>query len=193
MTDQSIYILGGYQSDFSRNWAREGLEIYDLFAETVKGGLEACQLDPADIQVGHIGNFEGSLYTGQSHLGGFFGHVDPALTYLPASRHEAACASGSMALFAAMADLESGRYDLACVVGIELMRAKKDGEDRLKGAAWVGKEWVTADLVWPAAFSDMVDIYAERYGIQRQHLAAISEKNFANAKNNPNSQKFEST
>ena len=27
-----IYILGGSQTDFARNWSREGLEIYDLFA-----------------------------------------------------------------------------------------------------------------------------------------------------------------
>ena len=30
---QHIYILGGSQTDFARNWAREGLEIYDMFAE----------------------------------------------------------------------------------------------------------------------------------------------------------------
>ena len=37
-------------------------------------------------------------------------------------RHEAACASGGIALLAAMADLESGRYDVALVLGAELER-----------------------------------------------------------------------
>ena len=32
--NQDIYILGGSQSDFARNWAREGLEIYDMFTES---------------------------------------------------------------------------------------------------------------------------------------------------------------
>ena len=33
---QAVYILGGAQSDFARNWAREGLEIYDMFAEALR-------------------------------------------------------------------------------------------------------------------------------------------------------------
>ncbi len=186
---KNIYILGGYQSDFARNWSREGLTIFDLFAETLQQGLQQSQLEAADIDVGHVANFESSLYTGQSHLGGFFGHVDPALSFMPASRHEAACASGSMALLAAMADLESERYGLACVLGLEMMRQKFDDDlDRLQGAAWVGKEWQDAKYVWPRAFSDMIDAYDERFGIDKAHLAAISEKNFANGKNNTNAQ-----
>ena len=33
-----VYILGGAQTDFARNWAREGLEIYDMFAEVLQQG-----------------------------------------------------------------------------------------------------------------------------------------------------------
>lgn len=46
--------------------------------------------------------------------------VDSALWGVPAARHEAACASGSIAALAAMADLRSGAYDVALVVGLEL-------------------------------------------------------------------------
>ena len=144
MTTKKIYILGGDQSDFSRNWSRENLSIFDLFSSTVQKGLQACRLDPKEIAVGHVGNFVGDLFTGQAMLGGFFGHVDPALTYLPASRHEAACASGSMAIMAAMADLESGRYDLACVLGLEMMRnvSGQQAGEYLRPAAWADKEWL---------------------------------------------------
>ena len=31
--NQAVYILGGSQTDFARNWAREDLEIYDMFAQ----------------------------------------------------------------------------------------------------------------------------------------------------------------
>lgn len=189
MTPQTIYILGGWQTDFARNWGREGKTVFDLFSSTVQAGLESANLETSDLQVGHVANFESSLYTGQSHLGGFFGHVDPSLAYLPASRHEAACASGSMAILAAMADLEAGRYDLACVVGLEMMRGQFDDNiDRLQGAAWVGNEWQDANYVWPRAFSDMIDAYEDRFGISKEHLAAISKKNFKNANANPNAQ-----
>ena len=43
---QSVYILGGAQTDFARNWAREGLEIYDMFAEALREGLTAAAVEP---------------------------------------------------------------------------------------------------------------------------------------------------
>jgi len=190
MSDSRIYILGGHQSDFSRNWGREQKSIFDLFSDSVQRALDKTKLDPADIQVGHVGNFVSASYTGQAHLGGFFGHVHPSLAYLPASSHEAACASGSMAVMAAMANLESGRYDLACVVGIEMMKVKEPEVkgDPLAGAAWIGKEWVNSKAVWPCAFSDLIDEYSATFGISKAHLEAISAKNYGNAKHNPNAQ-----
>ena len=190
MSKPRIYILGGYQSDFAQNWARQGVTLFDSFANAVRKGLESAALDAHELGVGHVGNFVSDLFTGQAHLGGFFGHVDPALCYLPASRHEAACASGSMALLAAMADLEAGRYDLACVLGIEMMRnvSGDQAAANLRAASWVEREWCDTPYVWPCAFDQLVEVYRQRHGIDRIHLAAISEKNFANARRNPNAQ-----
>jgi len=190
MNQTPIYILGGYQSDFARNWSREDLTISDLFIDTVRTGLSDAKLEPAEIEVGHVGNFVAPLYTGQAHLGGFFGHVDPAMAYMPASSHEAACASGSMALMAAMSNLESGRYGLACVAGIEMMRTGDLAVqgDNLRGAAWVGKEWAKAGSVWPCAFSDLIGEYEKKYGLDKAHLNVISKKAFDNARRNPNAQ-----
>ena len=69
MTD--IYILGGSQTDFARNWTREDKAIYDLFADTVNDGLEQSKIDPEDIDVAHVGNFVSALFTGQAQLNGF--------------------------------------------------------------------------------------------------------------------------
>lgn len=185
-----VYILGGWQSDFSRNWAREGHDLADGFTDAVLRGLEAAQLDAAEVETGHVGNFVGDLFAGQGLLGGFFGLVDPAFDGLPTSRHEAACASGSVAILAAMAEIEAGRYDTACVVGIELMRnvPGKVAAKHLAAAAWAGHEWEDAQYVWPRAFSDVADEYARRYGLDYAHLMRISQINFANAKRNPNAQ-----
>jgi acetyl-CoA C-acetyltransferase len=190
MSAEPIYILGGHQSDFSRNIVREGGSIADLFIDTVRTGLAATQLDPSEIEVGHVANFVAPLFTGQAHLGGFFGHVDPAMANMPASSHEAACASGSMAMLAAMANLESGRYDLACVLGIEVMRnvPGEQAASNLRPAAWVDKEWQNTPYVWPCAFDGMIDVYENRYGLDKSHLAAISQQNYANARQNPNAQ-----
>lgn len=184
------YILGGWQSDFANNWARQGMEFADAFSEVVGEGLNAVGLEPKDVDTGHVGNFVGDLFAGQGLLGGFFGMVHPDFDGLPTSRHEAACASGSVAILAASAEIEAGRYDLACVVGLEQMRnvSGQKAAENLGAAAWAGHEFQDAKFVWPRAFSDLADEYDRRYGLKPEHLMRIAEINFANGKRNPNAQ-----
>lgn len=186
----TVYILGGYQSDFGRNWAREDKTLFDLMSETVLKGLEKTSLDAREIEVAHVGNFVAELFAGQGLLGGFFGHIHEDLAGIPTARHEAACASGSLAILAAMSDIMAGHYGLACVTGVELTRnvPGKSAADYLGAAIWTGKEAQDAKYIWPAMFSDLAELYDQRYGLKYEHLAAISKINFANAKRNPNAQ-----
>ena len=151
---KSIYILGGSQTDFARNWAREGLELIDMFKASVDAALLDAQLEPGDIDVGHVGNFVGDLFAGQGLLGGFFGQCYEAFGTLPTSRHEAACASGSMAILAAMRDIECGHYNTACVIGLELMRNVdgRTGAHYLGAARWQGHEALECNFLWPFMF-----------------------------------------
>lgn len=185
-----IYILGGAQTDFAANWTRNNASLFDLFRHAVLAGLENADLDASDVEVGHVGNFVAELFAGQGMLGGFFGHVDPGFAGMPAARHEGACASGSLAALAAMADIESGRYGLACVAGVELMRnvPGETAAQYLGAAAWAGKEALGAKYLWPAMFSDLAEEYDRRYGLKYEHLAEISRINFDNAKSNPDAQ-----
>lgn len=184
------YILGGWQSDFADNWSRRGVDIAHAFSETLEAGLDSAQLNPKDVETGHVGNFVAELFAGQGLLGGFFGLVHPDFDGLPTSRHEAACASGSVAILAATAELEAGRYGLACVVGLEQMRNVPGvtAAQHLGAAAWTGHEFGEATYVWPRAFSDLTEEYEHRYGIDHRHLSRIAEINFANARRNPNAQ-----
>lgn len=183
----TVFVLGGAQTDFARHYSREGQGLFEILGASVLGALESTDVPPEAIDVAHIGNFAGELFTGQGHLGGFFASLDPAFAGVPASRHEAACASGSVALLAAAADIEAGRYDVACVAGVEQMRnvAGDVAAAHLGAAAWVGKEGLGARYLWPAMFSRLADAYAERWGLRREHLERIARKNLANAKKNP--------
>ena len=113
---------GGYQTDFARNWMKEGQTIVDMIKESVSEGFKAADLEPQDVDVAHVGNFAAELYCKQGHLGAFMAEVDPALSGIPTSRHEAACASGSVSMLMASAEIEAGRYDLALIVGVEQMK-----------------------------------------------------------------------
>ena len=122
MTTSKVYILGGAQSDFKINWHRQGQEISAILKDSFDKALENCRINLKDIQSAHIGNFVGELFCNQGQLGGILINLYPELTGIPTARHEAACASGSMAVFAAMREIEAGYYDLVAVSGVEMMR-----------------------------------------------------------------------
>lgn len=187
---REVFILGGYQTDFARNWTKEGKSIVAMMREATLGGLEVTQVDPKEIEVAHVGNFAGELYAMQGHLGAFFLDFHPSFSGIPTSRHEAACASGSVAILSAMADIESERYDLAAVLGVEQMKSvsAKKGGDFLGTAAWYEREAKGIEFPFPKLFGRLGDEYEKRYGLKEEHLAEISAINYANAKRNPNAQ-----
>ncbi len=185
-----VAIIGGYQSDFARNITREGLEISDLVRECVTGTLDDAGISATEVDTIHVGNAFGQLYTGQGHLGAMPATVVDELWGVPAMRHEAACASGSLAVLAAMAELEAGRYDCALVLGVEVEKSLPGPEAARTqvAAAWVGHETDDADPIWPAMFERVAAEYDRRYGIDDVHLRAIGELNLRNAKDNPRAQ-----
>jgi len=187
---QPVYILGGYQTDFAIHYGRAERGLVDLFKDTVGGALAAADIPPADIECAHIGNFAAELLCYQGHLGAFFLEVDPAFSGIPTARHEAACASGSIAILSAMADIESGRYGMVCVAGLELERhaPTREAAAHLGTAAWYAKECEGLAFPWPHMFSRLADEYDTRYGIKREHLAEIGRINYENGRRNPNSQ-----
>ena len=190
MGSPNVWILGGYQSDFARNLTREGHDFADLTAEVVDSTLAAAQLDASDIEVVHLGNAFGEMFARQGHLGAMPATVNDGLWDTPASRHEAACASGSVAALAAMADLRSGAYRTALVIGVELEKTVPGdtAAQYLGAAAWTDHEGADAKFMWPHMFDQVAGEYDRRYGIDEIHLRAIAQLNFANARTNPNAQ-----
>ena len=188
MTD--IYVLGGAQTDFARNWAREGEGLYDMFSAALKGAVESTAIDPAQIESGHVGNFVADLFAGQGLIGGFFGHVYPELSSIPTARHEAACASGSMAILSAMNEILAGHLDISAVVGLELMRNVhgSTGAEYLGAACWNGAEATNCDFAWPYMFDRVLEEYDRRHGINCDYLKDIARINLGNARDNPNAQ-----
>ena len=120
-------ILGVHQTDFDNNLAKTDGDIADLTAEVVAATLADAEIGADAVESIHVGNAFGQLYTGQGHLGAMPATVEPALWGVPAMRHEAACASSSMAVLAGMAEIEAGRYDCVLVLGIEQEKTMPGG------------------------------------------------------------------
>ncbi len=194
-----IYVLGGAQTDFERNWTKEGKNIVALLKEVVSDGFSNADISFDDIvalnkenKVGcFVGNFIAEQYVSQGHLGAFLTEVDTAFYGVPSARFEAACASSSVALDAAITKIASGDYDVAVVVGWELMKTvdSKIGGDILGRAAYYEKEGKGIDFPFPKLFGRLADEILRKYDINEQRfmdsLAMISTINYANAKRNP--------
>ncbi|CAN5774263.1 acetyl-CoA acetyltransferase [soil metagenome] len=182
-----IWVLGGYQSDFARNLHRAGVDFAGLTAEIVDNTLDAAGLEGSGIGVVHVANAFGEMFAEQGHLGAMPATVRDDLWNTPATRHEAACASGSVAVLAAMADLHAGFYDSALVIGVELEKTVPGdiAAQYLGAAAWAEHEGTEATYLWPSMFSEVADEYDRRYGLDETHLHAIAQLNLANARRNP--------
>ena len=182
----NVAVFGGYCTDFARNWARENLGMLDMLDEAVRGAVEDARVEFSEIEVVHVGNLAAELFCGQAQLGGMVAMLHPELAELPSSRHEGACASGSLAVLAAMADLEAGRYDVALVVGAELMRnvSGEQAANYLGCATWAGHEAEEAKYPWVSLFNQLAEEVDKRYGLDSMHLNRIAEINFGNAKSN---------
>ena len=194
-----VYILGGAQTDFERNWKKEGKNMIALLKEAVADGLADANITFGDVKelnrenrvACFVGNFIAEKYTEQGHLGAFLTEVDEAFYGVPSARYEAACASSSVAIDAAQAKIANGDYDVAIIVGWELMKTvdSKVGGDFLGRAAYYEKEGKGIELPFPKLFGRLADETLKKYPIDEKHymdaLARIAVINYGNAKRNP--------
>jgi acetyl-CoA C-acetyltransferase len=187
---QHVTILGGHQTDFATNIAKQDEDVADLTKRAIEATLEDAGIDADAIDSIHVGNAFGQLYNGQGHMGAMPATVIPELWGVPSMRHEAACASASMATLSAMAEIESGRYDCVLVLGVEQEKNMPGAQAASvqTAAAWVGHETEGIDFFWPYCFDRVADEYDKRFGVDDEHLRAIGELNLRNAKANPNAQ-----
>lgn len=184
---EPVFILGGHQTDFARVWSRQGQDISDMMRETTLGALAASEVNASAIQSIHVGNAFGELQRQQAHLGAMVAQVVPELWGVPAMRHEGACASSSLAVLSAMAEIEAGRYDCVLVIGAEELKNLPGdaASQNQNSASWQGHEDIDCKFMWPAAFGLAAQEYERRYGLDRKYLNRIAELNYGNAKRNP--------
>lgn len=199
---KNVFVLGGQQSDFERNFHKERKGIVSLIRETMEDSFDESNLDYGIIQtlvkenrIGvFVGNFDGEQYFNQGHLGAIITEVHPAFYGVSSARYEAACASSSVAIDAASTKIRAGELDLAIVVGVELMKTVSSIKcgDYLGTAAYYSKEASGIDFPFPKLFGQLADEYLKKYPVGEKRymdcLSEIADKNYSNAKGNPKAQ-----
>ncbi len=168
-----VAIVGMGCSKFGERWDA-GVE--DLLVEAAYEAFEDAGIEPGAVQAAWVGTvFSGMSAITMSPLG---------LQYIPMTRVENMCATGSEALRAASYAVAAGVYDIALAIGVE--KLKDAGTTGVKGPAIVGDNTDGSSAVGPGysapgSFAYLGTRYFEHYGISREEgkrlLAEIAVKN----------------
>ncbi|MBD3280597.1 thiolase domain-containing protein [Candidatus Dojkabacteria bacterium] len=199
---KDVFIIGGAQTDFQRNFAKEGKSFLAMMREAIIDTMTKTKINFSEINKLRkanrisifVGNFNGEQYLNQGHLAAFFSEIAPEFTGIPAARYEAACASGAVAIDTAITKINAGEIDLAIVLGIEMMKTADPikGGDFLGAAAFYEEEAKGVSFPFPKLFAQLAEQTQKKYNFGKKEfydaLAEISRINYDNAKRNPNAQ-----
>lgn len=155
----------------------------------VKAGilaLEDAGMDGKEIQAIVGGNMSAGQFIGQEHVGALIDDYGGlANLHIPATRVEAACASGGVALHVAIIAIASGYYDIVMAAGVEKM-TDVDGDSAS------GILSSAADQIWealmgatfPSLYALVAQAHMQEFGTTSEQLAKVAVKNHKNAIDN---------
>ena len=176
-----VAIVGMGCTKFGERWE---LGVEDLLVEAAYEAFEDAGIQPKDIQAAWLGTvFSGVTAITMSPLG---------LQYIPMTRVENMCATGTEAVRAASYAVAVGACDIALAIGVE--KLKDSGQTGVKGPAIVGdnpdgSSGIGSSFSAPASFAYLGTRYFHQYELEPDYgkrlLAKIAVKNHDNGSLNP--------
>jgi acetyl-CoA C-acetyltransferase len=172
-----VAIVGMGCTRFGELWNKS---VEDLIVEASYEAFEDAGIDPKDIQAAWLG-------TVQSGLTALSLSAPLKLQYIPVTRVENMCCTGSEALRAAAYAVAAGAFDIVLAVGVE--KLKDTGWMGVQSANIVGESSLgiagaKADFSAPEMFARLAVRYFGRYGIDveegKRYLAKIVAKSHRN-------------
>ncbi len=160
-------------------------DLRSLGVEAGQKCLENAGARPSEVEAFYLGNFAGPSFAGQNHLAPYIAGA-MGIEGVPATRLEAACASGGSAFFHAFSSVAAGLYDVVLVTGVEKMTSQPTPRvsEILAGAGDLAGE-IKAGATFAALFAMIARRHMHQYGTTREQMAAVAVKNHANAFMNP--------
>jgi len=162
-----VAIVGMGCTKFGERWDK-GVE--DLVVEAAYEAFEDAGIEPKDIQAAWIG----TVFSGLSAI-----TLSPLqLQYIPITRVENMCATGSETLRAASYAVAAGVCDVALAVGVE--KLKDSGATGVKGPSIVGdnqdgSSGIGPGYSAPASFAYLATRYFHDYNIPPEDCCGVSD------------------
>ncbi len=177
-----VAILGMGCSNFGERW---DCNAEDLMVEAFEECLQDAGIERSQIEAAWFGTAIGEQHVGMSA-------VPLAMTlrlpYIPVTRVENYCATGTEAFRGACYAVASGAVDIALALGVEKLKDTGYGGLPQRGRGALNNQF-WANVSAPGSFAQLAAAYRAKHGVGLEDLkramAHVSVKSHANAVNNP--------
>ena len=173
----NVFITGTGHTPF-RKWQDTSIET--LIAQAAQQAITDSGVDQKDITEIFIGHYGEGLID-QGFVASLVLNAFPQWRYLPITRVENACASGSAAVHQGCRAIANGEHQHVLVLGAEHMSGSANPGACLAKASYIAEESFPS---FTHAFAHLTDAYFDRFSEQTLALAKIAHKNHQNGLRN---------
>lgn len=179
-----VAIIGMGCTKFGELWDKSA---EDLMVDAFMEAIEDSGIEKKDIQAAWLGTCFDETFVGKSAIPL---SVTLKLPFVPVTRTENFCASGTEALRGACYAVASGAYDIALALGVEKLKdIGYGGLPEFSSVMGPKSRLIGANMTAPGGFAMMANRYFAKYGIDpiegKKTLARISSKSHHNGALNP--------
>ncbi len=180
-----VAIIGMGCTRFGERW---DVGAEELMIEAFTECIEDSGIDRDDIEAAWLGTHLEEINVGKSALPLSFAL---RLPFLPVTRVENFCASGTEAFRGAVYAVASGAYDICLALGVEKLKDTGYGGLPTLGLTYVGPtNFLThPNVTAPGAFAQLASAYAAKHGVPdkdlKRAMAQVSVKSHENGALNP--------
>jgi acetyl-CoA C-acetyltransferase len=181
---RDVVVIGVGCTNFGEWWDRS---FRNLFVEAGVMAIEDANLAGEQIDAMYVGNMSAGRFIEQEHIGALIADYSGLATEnIPATRGEAACASGGLAFREAVIAVASGMANIAVAAGVEKMTDVDTSLSTDALAAAADREWEGfVGATFPGLYAMIATDYMHRYPLTREQLAQVAIKNHYNGARNP--------
>ena len=184
---REVAIIGIGITKFGEVWDRS---FRDIGIEAGLAAVYDANLSGEEIDALYVGNMSAGRFIDQEHISALIAdYSGMSRDHIPATRIEAAGASGGLALRQGYMAVASGIHDIVVVGGAEKMTDVGDVASNAIQASATDQQW---ESIMGATFASLHAIIARRhmyeYGTTREQIAQVAVKNHKHGSLNPKAQ-----
>jgi len=184
---REVSIIGVGITKFGELWDKS---LRQLGLETGLAAIKDAGIKSKDIDALYIGNMAAGSTLQQEHVSALMAdYCGLTAQNVPATRVEAASASGGLAIRQAYMAIAGGFIDIAVVGGAEKMTDVSDSESSYTVSMGSDEQWESkAGATFASLHAMIAQSHMQEYGTTREEMSAVSEKNHYHASMNPMAQ-----